>query len=288
MSLFIVPTAESTFINTLIYGASGTGKTVFAGSFPKPCIVDCEKGWQSIKAVHGFTPAVVPVKSKAELVAAYSELASGEHDFETVIIDSLTDLNQFIVNDVMDRNPTRRRDSKDVPAQMDWMESGRVMEKMVYLFRDLPMHVVFIAGERTFGEGADSRTLPNVSPSLAEKLPHLVDVTLYSSVVTGEDGVREYVGQTIPAKGRSAKDRSNALPTPYVALDWQALSDAYGLANSTADGPDGHGQSTDEDAPAGVAEGACWTCGGTGDTETADADGNTYTTCTECGGTGEA
>jgi hypothetical protein len=233
--VFTVPTDDTTYVKTLVYGASGTGKTVFAGSFPNPCIVDCENGWKSIKAVHGYTPAIVPVKSKADIVAAYTELAKGEHGFHTVVVDSLTDLQQYIVNDVMDRNPTRRRDSKDVPAQMDWMEAGRIMEKMIYLLRDLPMHVVFIAGERTFGEGADTRTLPNVSPTLAEKLPHLVDVTLYSSVVTGEDGQREYVGQTIPAKGRAAKDRSNALPTPFVTLSWSALADAYGIRTSPAE-----------------------------------------------------
>lgn len=230
MTVFSVPTEDTTYIKALFYGQSGTGKTVAAGSFPDPCIIDCENGWKSIKAVHGYTPPVVPVKGKAGLVEAYNELASGNHGFKTVIIDSLTDLNQYIVNDVIERNPTRRRDSKDIPAQLDWTESGRIMEKMVYLFRDLPMHVVFIAGERTFGgDGQDIRILPNVSPSLAEKLPHLVDVTLYTSVVTGEDGAREYVGQTIPAKGRFAKDRSNSLPTPFVSLGWKHLAEAYGI-----------------------------------------------------------
>lgn len=239
MSVFHVPNDETTYVKVLLYGQSGTGKTVAAGSFPDPCIIDCENGWKSIKAVHGFAPPIVPVKSKDDLVKAYEELAKGDHGFKTVIIDSLTDLNQYIVNDVIDRNATRRRDSKDVPSQMDWMEAGRIMEKMVYLFRDLPMHVVFIAAERTFGgDGSEIRILPNVSPSLAEKLPHLVDATLYTSVVTGEDGAREYVGQTIPAKGRFAKDRSNALPTPFVKLGWDQIAKAYGIdAPKTPDAP---------------------------------------------------
>lgn len=233
MSVFHVPTEENMHVKTLIYGAPGTGKTVFAGSFPKPCIIDCENGWKSIMAVHGYTPSVVSVKNKEDLVNAYKELESGEHDFQTVIIDSLTDLNQYITNDVLARNPTRRRDSKDVPAMLDYNEAGRIMEKMIYLFRDLPMHVVFIAGERSFGgtDGQELRVLPNVAPSLAEKIPHLVDVTLYSAVVTGEDGEREYVGQTIPAKGRAAKDRSNSLPVPSVKLSWNAIAEAYGIGS---------------------------------------------------------
>lgn len=233
MSVFKAPEAEETYVKALIYGQSGTGKTVFAGSFPKPCIIDCENGWKSIKAVHGYTPPVVPVKTKNDLVVAYNELVKGEHGFQTVIIDSLTDLNQYIVNDVLKRNPTRRRDSPDVPAMLDWSESGRIMERMIYLFRDLPMHVVFIAAERDFSKNdSDTRILPSVSPGLAEKLPHLVDVTLYASCIEDSDGVRRYVGQTIPAKGRAAKDRSNALNTPFIDLHWDHIAEAYGLNES--------------------------------------------------------
>jgi hypothetical protein len=233
VSIFKTPTDESTYIKTLIYGKSGTGKTVFAGSFPDPCIIDCENGWKSIKAVRGYAPPVASVKSKDDLVNAYNELAKGNHAFKTVIIDSLTDLNQYVLNDVLRRNPTRRRDSVDVPVMMDYNESGRLLSKMFYLFRDLPMHVVFIAGERAFGgsDGEELHVLPNIPPALAENVGHLVDVTLYSYCVDADDGSRHYVGRTVPTNGRIAKDRSDALPKPFMKLEWDLLATAFGISS---------------------------------------------------------
>lgn len=224
---FSQPSIADLHISTLIYGPSGHGKTVFAGSFPKPCIIDAEEGWKSIYAVHGYIPEVSPAKTKDDVLSAYEFLKSGDHEFQTVIVDSLTDLSKFLVQDVVARNPTRRRDSPDIPAQMDWMEAGRVLERILYLYRSLPMHVVFIAGEREFGNGQDAAVLPDVPPSLARRIAHLVDVTLYAGVTTNEAGEPEYVGQTVPARGRIAKDRSNALPKPFVPLAYDQIATAF-------------------------------------------------------------
>ncbi len=231
---FSQPSIADLHISTLIYGPSGHGKTVFAGSFPKPCIIDAEEGWKSIYAVHGYIPEVSPAKTKDDVLSAYEFLKTGDHDFETVIVDSLTDLSKFLVQDVVTRNPTRRRDSPDIPAPMDWMESGRILERILYLFRSLPMHVVFIAGEREFGNGQDAAVLPDVPPSLARRIAHLVDVTLYAGVTTNEAGDPEYVGQTVPARGRIAKDRSNGLPKPFMPLAYQVIADAFRIGQPDA------------------------------------------------------
>src|SRR5690349_22103911 len=74
----------------LIYGTKGVGKSSIAASAPSPVFLDIEDGLTSIDA-----PSL-PIKSYADVLDAIGSLYNEEHDFRTVVVDSLDWLEPLI------------------------------------------------------------------------------------------------------------------------------------------------------------------------------------------------
>ena len=68
----------------LIYGTEGIGKSTTASQAPKPIFIPTEDGLDQIDC-HSFPLA----KSLDDVEAALQALLAKQHDFQTVVIDSL-------------------------------------------------------------------------------------------------------------------------------------------------------------------------------------------------------
>jgi pantothenate kinase-related protein Tda10 len=74
-----------------ILGDSGLGKTTLAASFPNPIVIRAEDGLQAIPAE--LRPDAFPLVQKEEEVwQQIMALLQEQHDYKTVIIDSVTAL----------------------------------------------------------------------------------------------------------------------------------------------------------------------------------------------------
>lgn len=84
-----------------ICGDAGTGKTSLAATFPNPIVIRGEDGLQSIPA--DKRPDAFPLlKSADELWPQLMALLSEDHDYRTVIVDSVSALEQLFIKAVMD------------------------------------------------------------------------------------------------------------------------------------------------------------------------------------------
>lgn len=84
-----------------ICGDSGMGKTSLAATFPKPVFIRAEDGMLSIPEKR--RPDAFPVISKvSDLWDQLIALLKEEHDYQTVVIDSITALERLFVKDVLD------------------------------------------------------------------------------------------------------------------------------------------------------------------------------------------
>jgi len=70
----------------LIYGPPGQGKTSLAASFPSPIIIDVEQGVPADIEIHSFGDDVMAYD---KVIEAIGQLVNDEHDFSTVILDSM-------------------------------------------------------------------------------------------------------------------------------------------------------------------------------------------------------
>lgn len=83
-----------------IFGNAGLGKTSLAASFPNPIFIRTEDGTQSLA---GMDVALFPVATTSQMVFDnIKALFENEHDFETLVIDSITQLNVIIENEVIE------------------------------------------------------------------------------------------------------------------------------------------------------------------------------------------
>jgi len=87
-----------------ILGDAGTGKTSFAASFPKPIVLRIEDGVHRIsKQVE--QPDVFPVASKPQQVwDQLMAILNDEHDYGTLVIDSVSQLEEMFIQEVLDKD----------------------------------------------------------------------------------------------------------------------------------------------------------------------------------------
>ncbi len=68
----------------LLAGVEGIGKTTFAASAPKPILLEPEQG-----SGHLDVPRFPPPANLADVFAAVEELISGQHDYQTLVVDTV-------------------------------------------------------------------------------------------------------------------------------------------------------------------------------------------------------
>lgn len=91
--------ADRTIIAT-ICGDSGMGKTSLAATFPRPVVIRAEDGLQAIP--ENERPDAFPVLTKTDdLWEQLTAILTEKHDYQTLIIDSVTALERMFIADVM-------------------------------------------------------------------------------------------------------------------------------------------------------------------------------------------
>src|SRR4051812_49045287 len=81
-------------LRALTYGPSGIGKTRFGATASNALFISAEAGLLSVtdRSVNN-----AEIKSMADLRDAYEFLSKPGHGYETVVIDSLTEIQSFII-----------------------------------------------------------------------------------------------------------------------------------------------------------------------------------------------
>lgn len=96
------PEAMEKRLKALFYGTAGVGKTTAAIQFPRPYLIDTERGAENpqyVKLLNDAGGAYFFTTDADELIAEITSLISEKHEYQTVIIDPLT----VVYNDLLDK-----------------------------------------------------------------------------------------------------------------------------------------------------------------------------------------
>lgn len=219
----------------LVYGDVGVGKTRLAGSAdavpelrPVLCI-DAEGGTFTLRDPYPNVD-VVRVTNWMQLQKVFDELHAGLHDYRTIIIDSLTELQMMNMDTILERlkekDPDRaeRQQDAEIASMLEWQVNSKQLRKFIRLFRDLPVTTIFTAlmkedKHKTTGEITKR---PNLPGKLAISVAGMFDEVLYMYMAERVDPEDEKKRETLrllltqATKNITAKDRSNKLPKPYM------------------------------------------------------------------------
>lgn len=186
-------------IKAVVYGSSGTGKTSFGGTAKKAIFASAEGG---LLAIADKQPNYVEIKSLNDLKELLSYLRNEKHDYETVIIDSITEINEIIKADI------EKKTGKAMQLQ-DWGTLAKEIKIILRGFRDLPMHVLFIAQETNEKDGdIVTKVVPSLNGKAATEIAYFMDIVGYLYIEKGT-GARKLI--TLPNSMYLTKDRSKVI-----------------------------------------------------------------------------
>lgn len=154
---------EDEFVNILIYGDSGIGKTVFAGSDEGVLFIAPEDNGTLSAKRFGSAAKKWKINGWPDIVAAYEWLCEQEPiPFNWVILDSLTEMQDMCMRQILDEalemNPGR---DPDVPQLQDWQPYFERFKRLVKGFNSLPVNVIYTAlQQEEENEEGDKVALP--------------------------------------------------------------------------------------------------------------------------------
>lgn len=159
------------YLTMLCYGKSGTGKTVFGGSWPKPLLlIDIrEKGWKSVGNVPGID--ILRVKDWDQLEDVYWLLEGGTK-YKSIVIDQLTAMQALAMTKIRE---DKGMEADEVISQRSWGQISGLMQTWIYNFRELcdkNYHILFNAHERLRepDQEDDDRIAPSVGSNLMQSV----------------------------------------------------------------------------------------------------------------------
>ncbi len=233
----VKPDSRAQTLNLLIYGKPGVGKTTFLGTAEDDVrsrdvmLVDIEGGVLSI-GHRGKHLDIAPMKPGV-ISRVYTHLNEDEHNYKTVCLDTVTELQKFamaqIMNDVTASKPDR---DADMPQLQEWGKCIEQVRRIIRMYRDLPVHFIATAHEQDVKDERSGEITcgPSLPGKLALELPGFFDIVgrLYTTTTKNEKTNEMQIERRLmvqPTGKYIAKDRSGKLgfelinPTIPMMLD---------------------------------------------------------------------
>lgn len=202
----------------VIYGRGKMGKTTLASEFPNPIFIQTEDGAGDIE-VTSFKDE--PLASYSEVNEALVALASEDHEFKTLVIDSITQLEPLVWKEACDRNGWKSIEDPGygkgyIEADVVWRD---FLSACTWLRDNKGMTVVMIAHEvvETFSdpEREDySRYKMRLHKRAEAMIRERADIVGFMNTVVTLDKSKSGFGkETAKAKG-SGQRALNLAPRP--------------------------------------------------------------------------
>lgn len=220
------------YISILVYGQAGSGKSIFASTFPNALVLDADNGH---KLYEPHFPQHTYVKSANCLSAlqnAVVKLQKGEKletkdgkPIDTIIIDSLTNIENTAVANMKGLHSGNWSEYlyTGKGKKLDYNDwggvSGSTIALLTYL-RELPINLVVITQVETKLDGGKRIFSPNLIGKGADEALHFADFVGFMSVADGTEGAERYlhltstINDNFVAKSRTIQGATAPIKNP--------------------------------------------------------------------------
>jgi len=192
-------------VKSLIYGKPGTAKTPLTATCPRPIMCVVEPGTLSMRDVVNVPAWEANTPEKIEEFFTFILSSNEAKNFDTVCIDSISQLCEIFLTQELKRN----KDGRKAYGEL----SRRVMDLANALYYLENKHVYMIAKQATGDENGVATKKPYFpGQDLNIKIPHLYDEILHIDVVNVPGQTQAVLAiRTKATFGIIARDRSGKL-----------------------------------------------------------------------------
>lgn len=229
-------------MRVLLFGVEGVGKSTFAANAPSPIFLAAEDGTAQLDVARFPEP-----KAWRDVFDAIDELMTAEHEYKTVVVDTLDWLEPLCWDHVVARARAANQKIKSIEdfgfgkgyvAALD--EWRLLLSKFEQLRLKRAMHVIFLAHSwiKTFKNPEDEDydryelKLHLKAGGLLKEWSDAVLFTRYETFANTDEKTKRTRGvstgaRVIHTQRTAAWDAKNRYDLPEtLPLDWQAFADA--------------------------------------------------------------
>ena len=191
----------------MVYGRSGTGKTHFGSTFPKPILfIDTnERGTETIAQEEDVD--VVRVTEWAEIDELYWALLNKETPvaYKSIVVDQVSNLQDIGMAEVLRKG---RKGRDETFTQRNWGQLSGMLKQFISDFRDLSDHynLLLIAHERINEAGGEDEE-ESIEPSIGARV--------MPSVSSFLDGAVDAIGSTFIKERWETEDKEEVRHVDY-------------------------------------------------------------------------
>jgi hypothetical protein len=174
------PSGDLSTKTTLIYGPPKIGKSSFAAQFPDALFFECEPGLGELSVYK------VPTYNWSDLLDACKLVATGNHPFKTVVIDTIDNAFKYCTDHVNAKHNVEYEG--DLDHGKGWAFVKNEWHRVLTRLANLPVGLVLIS--HATDKQIETRTgkYSKTQPSLPDRARHvvlgLVDMILYCDTVS--------------------------------------------------------------------------------------------------------
>ncbi|HMJ11624.1 MAG TPA: ATP-binding protein [Polyangiaceae bacterium] len=227
-------------IRVLLYGVEGVGKSTFAAAAPNPIFIAAEDGTAQLDVAR-FPES----KTWSDVLDALDELIVGEHDYQTVVVDTLDWLEPLCWACVVEKaNSPKVKSVEDLGYGKGYVAALDEWRGLLARFEQLRtkrgMHVIFLAHSwiKAFKNPEDEdydRYELKLHAKAGGLLKEWADAVLfarYETFTNTDDKTKRTRGvstgaRVVHTQRTAAWDAKNRYDLPAtLPLDWSAFTDA--------------------------------------------------------------
>jgi len=206
---------------TLIYGAPKTGKSTLASQFDSPLFIATEAGLNALETYN------IPVGDWETFIMACAEVAKGDHQYKTVVIDTVDNLFKHCSNYICKKQNIQHE------SELDWGkgwklvkdEFFRAITKLSLLKYGLVLISHAEATEIKTRTGTITKWVPTMSKQAKEVILPMCDFIFFATTEPTAEGLKRML-KTKPSENWEAGDRTGKFPAE-IDMNYKAIEENF-------------------------------------------------------------
>ena len=180
------------YISLLVYGRAGSGKSILASTFPKPLIIDADSSHRVYQESKAFPEAVYVQGDNCipALQKAIEQVKNKTNKFETIVIDSLTALENIAVSALKGFSSEKWEASlySSRGRKLGYDEWGAVSGSSIAILTELrkyPINVVIVTQMATVSDNGSEKYYPELIGKGQNESLHFSDIVGFMETTEG-------------------------------------------------------------------------------------------------------